>query len=109
MRMTRAYWFDAASGRWAFEEIGGGAVAATLVPTPVAGPSDAALLDNAESCPRRVPMPEGRRSGCGCQHLCTAGKGPRWRKGGTTLRDCWDCEDAPRRSWPGGRPPDARR
>lgn len=57
---------------------------------------DAELLANAEACPHRVPMPEDRKTGCSCRYLCEAGKGPRHRKGGATLQDCWKCPIAPR-------------
>lgn len=60
-------------------------------------PSSREILANAEACPHRVPMPEDRRTGCGCQHLCEAGRGPKWRKGGVTVLDCWACPIAPRR------------
>lgn len=63
-------------------------------PAPDAPPGDD-LLANAESCPHRVPMPDDRRTGCGCRHLCTAGMGPKRRKGGVTLADCWACPIAP--------------
>lgn len=56
-------------------------------------------LANAEACEHREPMPDERKTSCGCQWLCTQGLGPRRRKGGVTLQDCWDCPIAPRRSW----------
>lgn len=70
----------------------------TAAPSPAPGPTNADLIANAESCPHRVPMPEGRRSPCGCQWLCAAEKSPRHRRGGVLLSDCWDCPVAPRRN-----------
>ena len=68
---------------------------------PVDGPADAELLANAESCPHRVPMPEAERTPCGCRWKCLAGRGPRRRRGGVLLSDCWACSLAPRRSTQG--------
>ena len=75
----RAYFLEVAEGR-------------RELPVP---PED--LLANAEACPHFAPMPEGRKSSCGCQHMCTANLGPRRRKGGVLLTDCWACPEAPRR------------
>lgn len=58
--------------------------------------TDAELLDNAESCPHRVPFPPEESPPCGCRWKCLAGKGPARRKGGVLLADCWACPIAPR-------------
>lgn len=67
---------------------------------PAPGPDNEALLANAEACPRRAPIPEAERTPCGCTHRCLDGRGPRHRKGGVLLLDCWGCPIAPRRASP---------
>lgn len=60
-------------------------------------PSQLDLIANAEACPHRQPTPQDQRSPCGCPWSCSAGLGHPRRKGGVTLSDCWECDQAPRR------------
>lgn len=73
-------------------------------PTPDAPPAPAPaadLLRNARGCPRRAPVPDAERIGCGCSHRCEADPhhSPRDDRSVTVL-DCWACPIAPRHSWP---------
>ena len=94
----RPTWLDWPTPPPGFEEGRRGPLMASRAPGPEGDPSPEDLLANAESCPHFAPMPEGRKSSCGCQHMCKANLGPRRRKGGVLLTDCWACPEAPRRS-----------
>lgn len=73
-------------------------------PPRPSGPTTAEMIANAEACPHRVPMPEGEASPCGCRWKCLAGMGPKRRRGGVLLSDCWDCPIAPRITPPADTP-----